>query len=152
MRRDDKEISDRNEIDSIIQSAGICRLGLTDGSSPYIVPMNFGYRDNVLHFHSAPAGRKIDILRRNNHVCFEIDIENGIKGAESACSWSIKYESVMGEGIVEFIDDVKEKLDSLNIIMEHYSDKKQWNFDSGVVAGTTVFRVFISSISCKANH
>ena len=48
MRRKDKEILDKKEIESIIKKAGVCRLGLSDNNIPYIVPLNFGYRDSFL--------------------------------------------------------------------------------------------------------
>ena len=65
MRRKEKEIKDKKEIEQIFKEAHVCRLGMVDGKIPYIVPMNFGYRDNILYFHSALSGRKIDILKNN---------------------------------------------------------------------------------------
>jgi nitroimidazol reductase NimA-like FMN-containing flavoprotein (pyridoxamine 5'-phosphate oxidase superfamily) len=73
LRRADKEITDRDEIESIIRKSLVCRLGLTDNARLYIVPLCFGYTDNRLYFHSATEGRKIEILKRNNEVCFEFD-------------------------------------------------------------------------------
>ena len=98
MRRADKEIKDRRQIDAIIKKANCCRIGLVDGIYPYIIPVNFAVNNNHLYFHSAKEGKKIDILRKNNSVCFEIDIEGEIVGGQKACSWGMKYESVIGFG------------------------------------------------------
>ena len=43
MRRKDREVTDRNQIAAIMDSCDTCRLGLTDGQVPYIVPLSFGY-------------------------------------------------------------------------------------------------------------
>ncbi len=75
MRRYDKEITDSGEIAAIMDKAAVCRIALVDGNCPYIFPVNFVVRNNYLYFHSSPEGRKIDILRKNNRVCFEIDID-----------------------------------------------------------------------------
>jgi uncharacterized protein len=73
MRRAEKEITNRGEIDSILSKATVCRIGFYDQRTPYIVPMNFGYSDNCLYLHSAPQGKKIELLKRNPLVCFEVE-------------------------------------------------------------------------------
>ena len=72
MRRSDKEINDPKTILRIIEEAEVCRIALSDGEKPYIVPMNFGYKDNSLYLHSASEGEKIDILKSNNNICFHV--------------------------------------------------------------------------------
>ena len=74
MRRKDKEITDREVIDSIINESTFCRLALSQDDRPYIVPLTFGYDGTALYFHGALAGKKIDILRKNINVCFEFDL------------------------------------------------------------------------------
>lgn len=78
MRRKDREIVDRESMESVIRRASVCHLGMCEGESPYIVPLCFGYYDGVLYFHSAREGRKLDALRRNGRVCFEISVDQGI--------------------------------------------------------------------------
>ncbi len=74
MRRKDKEITDATGIKNIIEKATVCRLGMVKEGKPYIVPLSFGFRKNVLYFHSALKGRKIDCIRNNSNVCFEFDL------------------------------------------------------------------------------
>ena len=64
VRRKDKEIKDKEVIESIIKRATVCRIALSENNVPYIVPLSFGYKDNCLYFHSAPEGRKIDIIKQ----------------------------------------------------------------------------------------
>ena len=92
MRRHDKQITDASEIEDILRKASVCRLALCDEGRPYIVPLCFGYKDNVLYFHSASAGKKLDILRKNNNVCFEVDIDNELVKTGQVCDWGMKYK------------------------------------------------------------
>ena len=43
MRRADKAITDRGEIDEILGTAQVCHLALKDEPFPYVVPLNYGY-------------------------------------------------------------------------------------------------------------
>ncbi len=149
MRRKEKEITVRKDIEQIIKEAHVCRLGMFDGEMPYIVPMNFGYSDNTLYFHSALSGRKIEILNKNPDVCFEIDIPGEVIKSKEACSWSMNYRSVIGEGRVQFIKDTSEKIDAFNIIMNQYSEKDNWEFKEKMFEKTLIFKVKIENISAK---
>jgi len=122
MRRKDKEIKDIMEIESIIEKSNVCRIALSENHSPYIIPVCFGYKDNCLYFHSANAGKKIDIIKKNNNICFEFDDYRGLLISENPCDWDIKYLSVIGYGKASFIHDFDEKIKALSIIIEHYSD------------------------------
>ena len=113
MRRSEKEITDKAQIDSIIRRSKVCRLGLSDDGQPYIVPLCFGYDGKALYFHCAKEGRKIDILRKNSAVCFEFDIVEGMVEADRACDWGIRYQSVIGFGEARIIEDVNDKQKAL---------------------------------------
>jgi len=78
MRKKEKEITDKTEIESIILRSSVCRLALSEDNQPYIIPLCFGYEENTLYFHSALEGKKLGILRSNNKVCFEFDSDHRI--------------------------------------------------------------------------
>ncbi len=138
LRRNDKEIKDKNEIAAILKRAIVCRIAFSENNKPYIVPVNFGYKDNCLYFHSAPEGKKIDILRNNNTVCFEIDIDFDIIKAATPCNWSAKYRSVIGFGKAFFVEDFEEKRSALNHIIQKYSDiSNEYEFSEGVLDTVT---------------
>ena len=124
MRRKDKEITDRTVIEEIIAKASVCRIGLSANGEPYVFPVNYGYHDECLYFHSAPQGKKIEMLRQNPHVCFQMDTDVELIPAEKACDWSIKYRSVTGFGKAEFLHDPEGKRHAMQSIMSHYSDQK----------------------------
>ncbi len=151
MRRSERKITDSEVIEYVLNKGDICRLGLVNEGLAYIVPMNFGYEGGYIYFHSASEGTKIDILKQNPKVSFEIDIEHRIVEGDSACNWSASYLSIIGNGVVEFIDDAVAKKNALNVIMRKYSERKDWQFPGKVVDKTTIFRLFIKEISCKGS-
>jgi nitroimidazol reductase NimA-like FMN-containing flavoprotein (pyridoxamine 5'-phosphate oxidase superfamily) len=148
MRRSDREITDRNDIEDIIKKSRVCRLALADGNQPYIIPLNFGYRDNVLYFHSARDGKKIDILKRNPAVCFEFDIDHELVIAEKACDWGMKYRSVIGFGTASLVENMDQRHEALAIIMRQYSTASH-EFDRATVHKTAIIKVEIEMMTGK---
>jgi len=148
MRRSDKEITDESSIEGIINASLVCRLALSDEDQPYIVPLSFGYQDRTLYFHSALEGKKIDILRKNNRICFEFDVNTEIIEAEKACKWGMKYQSVIGFGKAVFVEDIEEKQKALNIIISHYSDRN-FQFSDKAIKKIAVIKIKIESMTGK---
>lgn len=148
MRRAEKEVRERDEIEGIIGRATVCRLAMVDDGRPYVVPLNFGYRDGVLYFHSARQGRKVDILRRGGEVCFELDTPLGLRRNPDSCEWGMRYESVIGYGVPRFIDDPEEKVQALCCIMAQYDDGEH-AFPEAVLERTAVFVLPIDSLTAK---
>jgi nitroimidazol reductase NimA-like FMN-containing flavoprotein (pyridoxamine 5'-phosphate oxidase superfamily) len=140
--------TDRDVIESIIRQAVACRIGLCDGGQPYVVPVCFGYADGVLYFHSSAKGRKVDILRRNNAVCVEFDVDQEIVKAERACGWSIKYRSVIGFGEASFVEEAEEKRRALDVIMRHYGGEPQ-DYPEATLTKTAIVRVEIQDATAK---
>lgn len=153
MRRNDREISDRKEIERIIGRCDVCRLGMSDGGSPYVIPMNFGCRfENggaAFYLHSAAEGRKIELLKRHPEVCIELDCGHQLLPAETACGYSMAYESVIAFGRAELLSDPDEKRAALTVIMRHYADRESFSFDSRMVDQVAVIKVAVSEISGK---
>jgi len=127
MHRKDREITDRKLIDDILSKSLICRVAMIDNDKPYIVPLNYGYHDNAIYIHSALVGKKIEILRKNNKVCFEIDIESDLIKKEVSCEWSINYRSLIGYGTIEIITNFDEKQAGLDIIMNQHGKNENIN-------------------------
>ena len=148
MRKKEREITDPGEIESIIRKAQVCRVAFVDRNEPYIVPVCFGYEKGALYVHGALAGRKIDVLKKNNRVCFEMDADVEIRSAEKACKFSLKYRSVIGTGKARFLDKDEEKARALNVIMRHYSDR-DFTFSKPDLDSVLVWKIEIDSLSGK---
>jgi len=149
MRRTEREIKDSDEIIEILQKGEICRLGFSVANVPYIVPMNYGYSDGRLFFHSAKEGRKIDMLRENDRVCFEVEVDTRIVQKQQACRWEMKYRCVMGTGRICEIQDNDEKKEGLSVIMNHYLKKDSWTFIDESVDKIVVLKVDINEMTGK---
>ena len=152
MRRTEKEITNRKEIDEILSNAPICRIGLIDQEAPYLVPMNFGYKDNCLYFHSAPKGKKIEILKKNPIVCFEVEDDLSLINTGIPCKWSMQYKSVIGYGTASFITEPHQKQQALSIIIEHYAPGTKYEFPEKNLQEVLIIKVEINKISGKKSH
>jgi uncharacterized protein len=152
MRRKEREITGIDEIEAIISRCDVCRIALADDNLPYIVTMNFGYSggaDKKLFFHSAGDGRKIDMIRKNNYVCFEMDTDHYLKKGRKACDFSMKYSSVVGWGDIFIVNDDEEKREGLNSIMKHYTSRTEFTYKQDVFNKTTLLKLAIKTMTGK---
>jgi nitroimidazol reductase NimA-like FMN-containing flavoprotein (pyridoxamine 5'-phosphate oxidase superfamily) len=149
MRRSEREIESRADIDAVIRHCQVCRLGLADGDEPYVVPLCFGYDGETLYFHCAHEGRKVDIMRRNSRVCFEFDIVEQITEGATACGWGMRFQSVIGRGVASVVEDLEEKRRALALIMAQYAGDRPFEFPEDAVDQTAIVRVKIDSITGK---
>jgi uncharacterized protein len=148
MRRKDREIKSKEDIESVIRKSLVCRLGMADENGPYIVPLSFGYADGCLFFHSAKEGRKLNMLRKNNKVCFEFDMAGEMVKGDKACDWGMKFKSVIGFGNAFIVDDTLSKKAALDVIMAHYS-AGAFEYDEKKLDRTVVIKIEIESMTGK---
>jgi nitroimidazol reductase NimA-like FMN-containing flavoprotein (pyridoxamine 5'-phosphate oxidase superfamily) len=148
MRRGDREIKDRKVIEEILARATVCRLGLCTGGMPYVVPLSFGYQNDRLYFHSAREGRKIDAIRENPSVCFEVDIDQEVVTGDTPCQWSVRYRSVIGFGRARLLEGIEEKTRALDVILAHYGGVSD-DYGEGAVDKVAVIEVRIESLTGK---
>lgn len=155
MRRTDREVTDTEEIQQIFDDCKVCRIGLMDEDGPYIVPMNYGYiREEgkmVLYFHGAKEGKKIDLIRKNPQVGIEIDYRHELIEGNTACQYSYLFASIIGKGTASIIDNPKEKLKALNVIMKHQTGKDFDEFQKNPMLekAVAIIRVDLKEYSCK---
>ncbi|OGD13986.1 hypothetical protein A2V47_07155 [Candidatus Atribacteria bacterium RBG_19FT_COMBO_35_14] len=152
MRRKDKEIVDKKVMVSIIEKAIICRIGMCWQNEPYVIPMNFGYRDKNIYLHSAREGRKLDILRNNDKVCIEFDVDVKLVQSQEACETSMKYKSVLIFGTAVILEDTAEKKRALDIIMHHYyyhNSPSVFHFPEDVLEKVIIIKVKIEEMTGK---
>lgn len=149
MRRNEKEIRDSEEIKQILSRASVCRIAMTEGVHPYIVPMNFAFENNDLYFHSATTGKKIDILKKNPQVCFEVDVPGDLVKNAVACLWGMKFKSVIGFGRAYFIESKNEKKQALDILMKKYSGQDSCSYSDEALDKVLIIGIKIDNISGK---
>ncbi len=138
-------------MEAIIAKCDICYIGLADtDGTPYVLPMNFGYKDGIVYLHSAQEGRSIDILERNNNICvtFSTDHALSFQHPQVACSYTMKSKSVIAWGSVSYEDDFDKKVEALNIIMKHYTDE-EFKYSDPAVNNVKIWKVEIKNITSK---
>jgi len=148
MRRKDREITDRTEIDEIIKATNLMHIALVDGDMPFLVPVFYAFDGTALYFHSAQSGSKIEILKRNNNVCFEISIDNGFIESEEPCDFEAKHRTVIGIGKAVFVEDTADKIKALDLIVAHFT-KKKFEYPKTNLDRTAVIRIDIVSVKGK---
>ena len=155
MRRKDREVLDETKINEFIRNCDCCRIGYyaKENNEVYIVPLNFGYSnvDNkkVFYFHGAKEGREIESISKTKKVSFEMDSNHELIVGKMACNYSERYQSVMGTGLISFVEDKDEKIAALNEIMFQSTGKKDWDFPEPMLNGVAVFKIEVISLSAK---
>lgn len=153
MRRSDREISDKKEIERLIAQEQILRIAFYDDGDIYIVPVNYGYlyEDEQLsfYFHGACAGRKYGLSKANPVVGFEIDGNYKLLEGETACEYSAAFQSVTGTGVLQLLDGGEEKKIGLNALMRQLTGKDDWEYTEKMLEGAAVFKLEVQKISCK---
>ncbi len=153
MTRRERQVTDIDEIIKILDESKVVHLGMVDGDEPYVVPMNYGYimEDGKLtiYLHGAKRGRKLDLIRKNPKVFFEMCCDIEPFEGEVACKYGITYASVMGRGIAEIVEDVEEKKFALSALMKTQTGK-DFKFEDKMT--TIVSIIKITTLEYTAKH
>jgi uncharacterized protein len=152
MRRKDREITEHNQQLEILQKADAVRLAFAVDNEPYIVAMTFGFiwkEKLTLYMHCAREGKKLDMMRRNNKVCFQMDADHQLVIDQVACRWSMNYASIVGRGTLNEVTDETERFSGLNFIMANYGKKGGNRFPAETLQTATVLRLDVDEISVK---
>jgi len=151
MRRKDREITNKKEIEDVLKKAFVCHLGLADGDQPYVVPMNFAYEDGHIYLHCASEGRKLDLIKKNNKVCFEVEWFNPevIKNGDQPCDWGTAFRSVIGSGTAALLETSEEKCRGLTVILKRFDDRN-FTFPEEMMKQTAVIDITISEMTGKS--
>lgn len=154
MRRDDRAVEDINAIYDILRRCDTISLGMNAGEYPYIIPMTFGceLKDGqiTVYFHSAPAGRKFDILKKDPHVGVEASLYYKVEERGPGSITAI-YESVIGTGVAEMLSTREEKIAAFKVMLDHY---KESGFPASSCKGLPnceCFKVVLTEVSGKHN-
>lgn len=150
MRRKEKEITDRAELGGILREARVCRLAMADGDRPYLVPLTFALDGDDLVLHSARVGRKIEILRRNPAVCFEVEEGVEVAPGAGACEFGMRFRTVIGSGDVVFVEDGAERARLLALFGPRYG-APDGPLPDAEIERTCVLRVRIRELTGKCS-
>jgi len=152
MTKRERQITDEKKILDILDAGKVLHLGLAVDNEPYVVPMNYGYTyENgklVVYLHSAVRGKKLDMIRANPKVFFEIDCDRVPFEGSLPCQYGLAYSSVMGKGVARIVDDVEEKKKAMTILMKTQTGK-DFSFEDRLVSIVAVIRIDVDAYSAK---
>ncbi|MBN1533643.1 MAG: pyridoxamine 5'-phosphate oxidase family protein [Spirochaetes bacterium] len=138
MRRRDKQVLETQWIDEVLTRAQVVRIAMAAGDEPYLVPMHFAHRDGTVYLHSAPQGKKIDMLRANPRVHIEATVDIEAVAGDKPCSFGTRYRSVMASGSARLLEGREEKREALELISEKYAGSSGPMDDSSVDAVSVI--------------
>lgn len=143
-----RDITHKPEMEDVIRRSRFCHIGMIDGEEPYVLGFNFGYKDGVLYLHCSKFGHKLDVLKKNNRICaaFDTDHDFFARHEQVACSWRMRYRSVLAWGNVEHVEDFQEKTEALRIIMAQYSDIS-FEFSPPAVNNVVILKVLVDRMT-----
>ncbi|MDY0285563.1 MAG: pyridoxamine 5'-phosphate oxidase family protein [Bacteroidales bacterium] len=144
-----RRVNKKEEMLKIIDECQVCSVAMTADNMPYVIPMNFAMEGEFIYLHSDPEGKKAKILERNNNVCisWSTGYEITYVHEEVACSWGMKYKSVIAYGEVEITDDAEEKVRILNLVMKKYAHgRDDFRYNAPALRNVRIYRVRISKM------
>lgn len=152
MRRKERELQELSDILAVIDECEVCRVAFFDDEFPYLIPFSFGVEEEegkiTLYFHCAPVGKKLDLIRKNNRVAFEMDCATELVLGKKACDCTTHFKSVCGTGVISFVEEAA-KREACTAIMEHYQPGENHEFSEKMLKGTTLLALQVLSISGK---
>ena len=153
MRRKDREVAGLEDKLAIIKKCQILRLAMSNDDQPYILPVNFGMEmqgdELLLYIHGATRGKKVDMIKNNPNVCFEMDTEHGLIEAELPQDYSYTYASIIGFGKAELLEDMDQKIHGLKQVMKKITGRDDFVIDEKVARHTMVCKIRVHEFSGK---
>lgn len=96
---------------------------VTEDGHPYVIPVNHALRDGRIYVHSAPEGHKLQNIKRDGRVCFEVSELVEIVPGELPCRYAAKYRSAVAFGRATILERSDARLDALKAIAIKYTGK-----------------------------
>jgi nitroimidazol reductase NimA-like FMN-containing flavoprotein (pyridoxamine 5'-phosphate oxidase superfamily) len=153
MRKSNKRITDIAVIVDLLNTVPVGRLGTIGPDGwPMIKPLNFAYLDGRLYFHCALEGEKLDHIRFQSRVCFEVDLPIAyVQGThEHPCRAEYLYRSVIIRGQARLIEEAAEKVRALDALMAKYQPAETFGvYPEEKLAITGIVRIDIEEVVGK---
>ena len=145
-------VTNPEQIRHILDSGKVLHLGLSVNDEPYVVPMNYGYTMEdgklVIYLHSAVKGKKLEMVRTNPRVCFNIDCDRMPFEGRVPCQYGMVYSSILGRGTAALVEDPEDKMEAMSILMKTQTGK-DFTFNERLVSIVTVIRIDVTEYTAK---
>jgi nitroimidazol reductase NimA-like FMN-containing flavoprotein (pyridoxamine 5'-phosphate oxidase superfamily) len=122
-------ISDMQQIELLLHSEIIGRIGCHDLNSTYIVPISYAYDGKYIYCHTH-EGKKVDMMRRNPRVCFEVDHLENMANWQSVIAWGTFEELKDAAGRSKALQHLHERIYPM-VSSETVRLSPEWPFPPG---------------------
>lgn len=157
MRKD--IITDHAKISWILDQCQILHLGLSNKNGSYIVPVHYGYQEDIdgkytIYIHGTGDGEKTAALDKEESVGFEADHghENLIYTPPRKGDFGPSFMSVIGNGVVRKITSSQEKLLALRTIIHHYVNTILVAISTDDVKNVSVWVIEVQNINGRVHN
>lgn len=154
MRRSEREIINPEELQQILTQGRIMTMAMIDQGVPYLVTMNYGFEvvDGTYYFylHCAKEGRKITALKEKNQVSFTIVTEAEVDGKDIPCTYTTYYQSIVGMGTVDFLEESSAKVHGLDLIMKQIGYTKEYSYHEKMLDSILLLKITVEELTGKA--
>ncbi len=141
-----------SEGEKLLKGEKIGRLGMHGDQYPYVIPLCYTYHDGAIYFHARKKGQKLDYIRNNNRVCFQVDKVNTLRTASSPCDYSLKYTSVILFGLAEEVQDFNEKAEVLDLLTAAFSNGQPTTpIEKHEIDNVAVIKISVDNMMVKVN-
>ena len=157
MRRKKRQVTDLDSIKNLVEKSQVVRIALNGEDYPYVVPVNFGYEWNeeklTLYVHGANEGKKVSMIKNDPKVAVEMDGNHKlVEGTRNAASYSYAYQSLIGFGEAELLDDLEERRKALHLLMDHAAKGAEFDeIPEGMLKRTGIIKITLDSYTMKEN-
>ena len=153
MRRAEREVFDADIVRAFLENNNIVRIAFNTGGAPYIVPIGYGFdydgKELTLYMHGAKVGRKMELAAGQPNVGFEVDHAGEVVKGETPSDSSISYQSIIGTGHLQIIEDVTEKEKCFNKIMYQFTGNNRHEYSQKALEMTAALKLVADSFTMK---
>lgn len=153
MRRNDRNLTNFQDIIQQLHVCDVIHIGLNDRTYPYVVPVSFGLnvenRKAVVYFHSEKEGKKINLIKKDPRAFVQAEILYSyydIPHTAVSCS----YSSIMAHGIIEEIPR-KDYPFAMELILTHCG-YEGFQFDERLYDQITIFKIVLEGLTGQQNY
>lgn len=120
IRMEKRTCTDKEQIKKFLSEAQTAFLGLVDDNIPYVIPLNYVFKDGKFYMHGANTGRKINIINKNANACFTICENYGTIADPIPANIDTAYMSVIANGPIELVTDLDEATAAMQEMLNKY--------------------------------
>ncbi len=155
MTKRENEITEKKDIERILDTCKYLHLGVSGGDMPYVVTLNYGYEWDeedghlVLFLHTSRKAHLLEVIEKNRNCAFNMECNVRPFSGPMPCRNGMAYESIMGSGKITVLESTDERIHGLVRIMKTQTGEEENRFDERMVSIVSVLRIDVKKMRAK---